>query len=82
MIEKFFEIKVNHVAVTLGHAALGLGYRLMSGASGSEAVAVLGKRRVPALLENLQQGLLDQSVVRRCTCPSNYTAVQTALGIG
>ena len=34
----------------------------MSGASGSEAVAVLGKRRVPLLLENLQQGLLDQSV--------------------
>src|SRR5262252_569173 len=34
----------------------------MSGASRSEAVTVLGKRRVPALLKNLQQGLLDQSV--------------------
>jgi len=61
-VEKFFEIKVDHVAVALGHVALGLGDRLMSRASGSEAVAVLGKRRVPALLENLQQGLLDQSV--------------------
>src|SRR4051794_4538453 len=59
---KFFEIKVDHVAVALGHIALSLGNRLMSGASGSEAVAVLGKRRVPSLLENLQQGLLDQSV--------------------
>ena len=34
----------------------------MGGASRSEAVAVLGKRRVPSLLENLQQSLLDQSV--------------------
>src|SRR5712671_7546809 len=34
----------------------------MGGASWSEAVTVLGKRPVPPLLENLQQGLLDQSV--------------------
>ena len=34
----------------------------MGGASRSEAVAVLGERWVPPLLENLQQGLLDQSV--------------------
>jgi hypothetical protein len=34
----------------------------MSGASRSEAIAVLGKRRIPLLLEYLQQSLLDQSV--------------------
>ena len=34
----------------------------MGGAPRSEAVAVLGKRRVPALLENLQHRLLDQAV--------------------
>jgi len=34
----------------------------MGGASRSEAVTVLGKRRVPLLLKHLQQGLLDQSV--------------------
>ena len=34
----------------------------MGGVSRSEAVTVLGKRRVPAFLQNLQQGLLDQSV--------------------
>jgi hypothetical protein len=39
-----------------------LGHRLMGRASRPEAVAVLGKRRVPLLLENLQQRLLDQSV--------------------
>jgi hypothetical protein len=34
----------------------------MGGASRAEAVAVLGECRIPLLLENLQQGLLDQSV--------------------
>src|ERR1700692_1730874 len=61
-VEKFFEIEVNHNAVARGNVSLRLGHRLMSGTSRSEAVAMLGKRRVPLLLENLQQGLLDQSV--------------------
>src|SRR5690349_12016056 len=61
-VEKFFEIKVNYDTVALGNVLLRLGHRLMGGASRSEAVTVLGKRRVPALLKDLQQGLLDQSV--------------------
>ena len=61
-IEKSFEVEVNHIAVALGNVALRLGYRLMGGASWAEAVAVLGECRIPLLLENLQQGLLDQSV--------------------
>src|SRR5256886_2596705 len=61
-VEKFFEIKVNHYVVARGNVSLRLGHRLMGGASRSEAVTVLGKCPVPALLENLQQGLLDQSV--------------------
>src|SRR6202022_1761769 len=61
-VEKFFEIKVNHDVVARGNVSLRLGHRLMGGASRSEAVTVLGKCPVPALLENLQQGLLDQSV--------------------
>src|SRR5271166_3057195 len=36
--------------------------RTMGGAPRSKAVAVLGKRRVPPLLENLQHSLLKQSV--------------------
>jgi hypothetical protein len=52
-VEKFFEIKVNHDAVARGNVSLRLGHRLMSGASRSEAVAMLGKRRVPSLLKNL-----------------------------
>src|ERR1700746_545813 len=61
-VEKFFEIKVNHNAVARGNVSLCLGHRLMGGASRSEAVTVLGKRRVPPLLEHLQQGLLDPAV--------------------
>ena len=61
-VEKFFEIEVNHDAVARGNVLLRLGHRLMSGTSRSEAVAMLGERRVPLLLKNLQQGLLDQSV--------------------
>ena len=61
-VEKFFEIKVNHDAVARGSVSLRLGDSLMSGASRSKAVAMLGERRVPSLLKNLQQGLLDQSV--------------------
>src|SRR3954451_5493382 len=61
-VEKFFEIKVNYDAVARGNVLLRLGYSLMSGASRSEAVTVPGKPRVPAFLQNLQQGLLDQSV--------------------
>ena len=49
-------------AVARGNVLLRLGHRLMGGASRSEAVTVLGERRVPLLLENLQQRLLDQSV--------------------
>src|SRR5437899_11224469 len=55
-------MKVNHFAVAGGNVSLRLSHRLMGGASRSEAVTVLGKRWVPPLLENLQQGLLDQSV--------------------
>src|ERR1700741_1987575 len=58
----FLEIKVNHDAVARGNVSLRLGHRLVGGASRSEAVTVLGKRPVPPLLENLTQGLLDQSV--------------------
>src|SRR6267154_1314995 len=35
---------------------------LMGGASRAKSVTLLGKCPVPTLLENLQQGLLDQSV--------------------
>jgi len=61
-VEKFFEVKIDHDAVALGDVLLCPGHRLVGGSSRPEAEAVLGERWVPPRLENLQQGLLDQSV--------------------
>jgi site-specific DNA recombinase len=61
-VEEFFEIKIDHDVVALGDVSLRLGHRLVGRSPRSEAVAVLGERRVPPLLKDLQQGLLDQSV--------------------
>ena len=61
-IEKFLEVKINQDVVALGNIALRLSYRLMGRAPRSESIAVLGKRWIPLLLQNLQHGLLDQSV--------------------
>jgi hypothetical protein len=48
--------------VALGDVSLRLGHRLVGRAPWSEAVAVLGERLIPPILENLQQRLLDQPV--------------------
>src|SRR5208283_5464096 len=61
-VEKLFEIEIDHDAVALGDITLRLSHCLMGGAPRSKAVAVLGKRRVPPLLENLQHSLLNQPV--------------------
>src|SRR5258706_434708 len=61
-VEELFEIQIDHNVVILGNIPLRLDNCLMCGASRSEAVTVLGKRRIPPLLENLQQSLLNQSV--------------------
>jgi len=61
-VEKLFEIEINHDVIALGNVLLRVGHCLVGGTSRSEAVAVLGKRWVPLSLENLQQGLLNQSV--------------------
>ena len=61
-VEKLFEVKIDHDAVALGDVLLCPGHRLVGGSSRPEAEAVLGERWVPPRLENLQQGLLDQSV--------------------
>ena len=50
------------LAKQLGNVSLRLGDRLVGRSPRPEAVAVLGERRVPSLLENLQHRLLDQSV--------------------
>jgi hypothetical protein len=61
-VEKFFEVKINHDAEALRYIALCLSHGLMGRASRSESETVLGKRRVPSVLKDLQHGLLDQAV--------------------
>jgi hypothetical protein len=48
-VEKSFEVEVNNDTVAFGNVALRLGYRLVGGASRTEAVAVLGERWIPTL---------------------------------
>src|SRR5208337_969087 len=61
-VEKLFEIEIDHDVVAVGDVTLRLSHCLMGGAPRSKAVTVLGERRVPSLLENLQHGLLNQPV--------------------
>ena len=61
-IEKFFQIKVNYPFVALRNVLLRLGHGVMRRSTRSKPVAVLGKRRVPLLLQNLHHRLLDKAV--------------------
>ena len=69
LVEKFFEIKIDHDAVALGDVALRLGHRLVGGSARSEAVTVLGERRVPPLLENLHRPDCVQVVIALVVTP-------------
>ena len=65
LVEKFLQIQVNHPATPFGDILLRLSHRLPRAAPRSKTVAVLGERRVPALLQNLQHRLLDKSIQHR-----------------
>ena len=52
-VEEFFEIKIDHDAVALSDVSLRLGHCLVGGSPRSEALTMLGERRVPSLLKNL-----------------------------
>src|SRR5437016_3075723 len=58
-IEKLLQVEINHPAVAFCDVLLCLGHCLMRGSSRSKAVAVIGERRVPLLLQNLHHRLLD-----------------------
>jgi hypothetical protein len=64
-VEEFLQIQVHHPAVAFGHIVLCPRHRLMRRASGSKPVAVIGKRPVPASLQNLKYRLLDKAIPHR-----------------
>ena len=52
-IKEFLQIDVHHPLITLGDVGLCLRHRLMRRTSRPKAIAVVGERRIPALLQNL-----------------------------
>src|SRR5450759_4079092 len=61
-IEELFQIEINHPSVTLRDVLLRLTHGVMRRSTRSKPVAVLGKRRVPSLLQNLHHRLLDKAI--------------------
>jgi site-specific DNA recombinase len=64
-IEKLLQVEVNHPAIACSNIPLCLCYSLMSRSPRSKTVAVIGKLRVPPLLQNLHDRLLDESIQHR-----------------
>src|SRR5262249_6223583 len=61
-VEELFQVNVHDPVVAFSDKCLCLGHSLMGGSARSKPVAVLGERRVPAFLQDLQQRLLDQAI--------------------
>src|SRR5262249_11621753 len=61
-IEEFFQIKINHPTVALRKVLLRLCHGLMCRSMRSKPIAVMGERRVPPLLQNLHDRLLDEAI--------------------
>jgi hypothetical protein len=61
-IEELFQIEINDPSVALRDILLRLGHGVMCGATRSEPIAVLGKRRIPLPLQNLHYRLLDKAI--------------------
>ena len=80
-IEKLLQVEVNHPAIACSNIPLCLCYSLMSRSPRSKTVAVIGKLRVPPLLQNLHDRLLDESIQYRRdggsgSLPSTSTALR------
>src|SRR4051812_11246509 len=61
-VEKFGQVDIDDKLVALDDVDLCLRHRLVGGAAGPEAVAVLAECRVPLRLEPLQNRLLDHAI--------------------
>jgi hypothetical protein len=64
-VEKLLEIHVHHPAASFLEVLLRLAYGVVRAAPRSETVAVLREGRVESWLQDLQEGLLNESVERR-----------------
>src|ERR1035437_6841896 len=74
--EKLLQVEVNHPAIACSNIPLCLCYSLMSRSPRSKTVAVIGKLRVPPLLQNLHDRLLEESIQHRRNAQLAHSAVR------
>lgn len=77
-VEELLQVEVNHPATTRHDMLMCLCYSLMSRSPRSKAVAVIEKPRVPPLLQNLHDRLLDESIqhCRDGQCKLHWSTVR------
>jgi hypothetical protein len=80
-IEEFFQIEINHPSVALHNILLRLSHGLMRRPIRSKPIAVVGKRRVPSLLQNLHHRLLDEAIQHSWDAPSFRIPPPSGFGI-
>jgi site-specific DNA recombinase len=64
-VKELFQVDIHYPAVSRCDVLLCPRHRLMRGATGTEAEARLGERRVPVRLQRLQHRLLDEAIEHR-----------------
>jgi len=75
-IEEFLQVEINAPAAAFGDILLRLCHCLMSRPPRSKTVAVIGKLRVPPLLQNLHDRLLEESIQHRWNAQLAHSAVR------
>jgi hypothetical protein len=81
-VEELLQVELNHPATACSDIPLCLCYRLMRRFPWSKTIAVIGKVRVPPLLQDLHDRLLDESIQHRWNTQlaSTYTIPKAKRG--
>ena len=75
-IKEAFQVDVYDILIAVVDVFQCLCYRLVGVAVGTKTVAVLAERRVPLLLQGLQNRLLDESIQHRRDAKLAHPAVR------
>jgi len=75
-VEELLQVEVNHPATACSDVLLGLCYRLMCRFPRSKTIAVIGKLRVPPLLQDLHDRLLYESIQHRWNAQLAHSPVR------
>src|SRR5439155_6205462 len=75
-IEEFLQIQIHHPAVTFSDILLRFCHCLMCRPPQPKTVAVVGKRPVPLLLQNLHHRLLDESIQHRWDAKLSHPSIR------